>query len=1126
MKKLLKIITGVTLSLAMAIGVSVGAPNSINAKAVYATDIDCDLAGGTNVTVKVTAESTGDEVKSAKKIGKGESGTITIPASAGSTTLYYHAVAWNKEAQTLSLSCTNATLSNSSQEIDANSNISGNSTTFVIGDFASYAYSVDLTQTVSSDMVLTLTAESNKRFVMFYAYYSTGNGGGGDPQPSTFTVTYNANNATSGSVPSDATAYSSGASVTVLGNTGNLVKNGYVWGGWNTKADGTGTSYAAGATFNISAATTLYARWLNNYANATSVSITASYLNLPQQASAYTAEQLVHADDGMEYVVAPKSGNSVYAINSSGDKAFDTGEFSKIFMGKTGAYLYNKDPFPRSIEKVEVYASAACSQSVAVAVDLGTTVRNSSYTTSPTTLNTQNKIYTIKDNQGSSNYTFFRLQVTNNNNANIQIRITFYNPTTSIDVTPESVTLHPVDTQQLTTTVLPVDSTDEIVYSTNNPDVATVSNSGLVTAVAAGSATITVTSGSYSDTCEVTVENPVVAFITPSKNSTSGYSGQNETISFTYGNLSDTVVVTSDNTSVVTISNLTLTDATNGTVKFNFAAGGSTTVKFKDNETVKASISVTVTQTTVSLNKNEASIYQGSSETLTATTNIGGVNWSSNNIKVTVADGVVSVADDAVINSTATITATSTVDNSVSATCVVTVLEETRWNTGFTTTLIENIDLPVSGDTANKYYVAAKITEITDTTYGNCTAIDENATAFSIYGMYNYNGQMRYNQMPNDIRPVVGDVVVLYGVFRNNSGPQIRNARVVQRNGNIEFKPNVKLDLSTDTTASASDTLLTWSTSKFSMQIAKGNAGTATNNYYPGTQGKSYTSTRFYQNSVLTFAPVQGATISRVSFVATSESYATAFASSVFTNATAVAQGNMVVVTPTDGTEAFSATIGGNCGFTAVNMFYSQTIKQAAESLSTSASLTYHYVNDGGNYTYSNVGVRFTGSVEKDFWDILNANSQIVGYGIMYAENSNLAGASIKEWYDLARGEAADVDSSFTAVAGKSYKMVNDSEVKCFYTPLTNEKLHPAQAGDKYVWNLFKDIDTSDPLTAEANLANQYTAAAYIRTVNDEIIFLTEITRSAADVALELYLADDSLDATLDGSLSHLADLA
>lgn len=83
--------------------------------------------------------------------------------------------------------------------------------------------------------------------------------------PTTYTVTYDGNGNTSGSVPSDATAYSSGATVTVKGNTGSLAKTGYTFGGWNTKDDGTGINYTAGSgTFSISANTTLYAKWTPN----------------------------------------------------------------------------------------------------------------------------------------------------------------------------------------------------------------------------------------------------------------------------------------------------------------------------------------------------------------------------------------------------------------------------------------------------------------------------------------------------------------------------------------------------------------------------------------------------------------------------------------------------------------------------------------------------------------------------------------------------------------------------------------------------------------------------------------------------------------------------------------------
>ena len=59
----------------------------------------------------------------------------------------------------------------------------------------------------------------------------------------TYTVTYHDNNKTSGSVPTDSTRYESGQNITVAGNTGNLARTGYTWSGWSINQDGSGTVY-------------------------------------------------------------------------------------------------------------------------------------------------------------------------------------------------------------------------------------------------------------------------------------------------------------------------------------------------------------------------------------------------------------------------------------------------------------------------------------------------------------------------------------------------------------------------------------------------------------------------------------------------------------------------------------------------------------------------------------------------------------------------------------------------------------------------------------------------------------------------------------------------------------------
>jgi len=90
--------------------------------------------------------------------------------------------------------------------------------------------------------------------VMLYAKWS---------ENPTYTVTYNGNGNTGGSVPVDNTNYETGQTVTVPGNPGNLVKSGYTFVGWNTAEDGMGTNYGQGSTFNMGSSNViLYAKWI------------------------------------------------------------------------------------------------------------------------------------------------------------------------------------------------------------------------------------------------------------------------------------------------------------------------------------------------------------------------------------------------------------------------------------------------------------------------------------------------------------------------------------------------------------------------------------------------------------------------------------------------------------------------------------------------------------------------------------------------------------------------------------------------------------------------------------------------------------------------------------------------
>jgi uncharacterized protein YjdB len=256
---------------------------------------------------------------------------------------------------------------------------------------------------------------------------------------------------------------------------------------------------------------------------------------------------------------------------------------------------------------------------------------------------------------------------------------------TGVSLNKTSLTLAVGGTETLTPTIQPASATNKNVsWASNNTAVATVNN-GTVTAVAAGSATITVTTqdGGKTATCSVTVNaaNPgnvaVIGVTLDQSTLTLTVGGNTATLTHTLNPTNATnknVTWTSSNNSVATVNNGTVTAVATGSATItvttqdgSHTATCSVTVNAASPGTV-AVIGVTLSQSTLTLTVG------GSAATLTHTLNPTNatnknVTWTSSNESVaTVNNGTVTV----VAVGSAVITVT-TQDGSHTATCSVTV---------------------------------------------------------------------------------------------------------------------------------------------------------------------------------------------------------------------------------------------------------------------------------------------------------------------------------------------------------------------------------------------------------------------------------------------------------------------
>lgn len=254
---------------------------------------------------------------------------------------------------------------------------------------------------------------------------------------------------------------------------------------------------------------------------------------------------------------------------------------------------------------------------------------------------------------------------------------------TGVSLNKKTLPLTAGGTETLTATVAPTDANNKSVsWSSSNTSVATVSQSGLVTAKSAGTATITVTTadGGFTDTCTVTVASANVAVTGVQLNKQNATIKVDETVKLTATISPDnatnkSVTYSSGNTAVATVDNSGLVTAKSvGTAVITVTtADGNKTATCT--VTVEAKAIATVKVTGVELDKKTASIKVNQTVQLTETVapadaSNKAVTWLSGNTAVATVDnsGLVTAKSAG----TATITV-KTADGNFTDACTVTV---------------------------------------------------------------------------------------------------------------------------------------------------------------------------------------------------------------------------------------------------------------------------------------------------------------------------------------------------------------------------------------------------------------------------------------------------------------------
>ncbi len=541
------------------------------------------------------------------------------------------------------------------------------------------------------------------------------------PDSRYYILTYDANEGTG----IDADAHLPGGGPIIIGSS-RFSRTCYIFVEWNTSSGGDGTPYAPGDELTMTEDTTVYAIWKEIEVENVDIRNDTEVL-LPDDVVTLTA------------VVSPNNAFDKSLSWTSSDESVATvdsqGVVTAIGMGTATIKAETSNGVYDTCQIVVSGVLMNYELSTGSVMKMSATVLPSG-TTAVWTSDNENVATVAQDGTVTAVAPGYAVITATGGSVLHQCGVAVYDQAvTSVQLNRTSVDLMVNDTAELTAYVFPDDAVNkDVIWTSDNEDVATVSDSGTVTAVGKGSATITAKSGGPSASCTVEVTLPVASVsISPSskKLSLNETADLNATVSPSDATDADVTWTSSDESIATVDSTGTVTAKSFGSAAITAEADGQFGICIIN--VVKTDVTnVSLSSTSETMGKSDTLMLRTTVSPSSAT--YPDVTWKSSDTDIVTVDGTGKIT--AVGYGSATVTAEA---DGKFDTCTVTVVKTEVTSVGLsstsetlavgdTVTLVATVS-PSDAMDAGVTWTSTNPSVATVDAHGKVTAVAEGATS-------------------------------------------------------------------------------------------------------------------------------------------------------------------------------------------------------------------------------------------------------------------------------------------------------------------------------------------------------------------------------------------------------------